>query len=52
MKRRYSDLTLVVTYDDITGELVIDTPTDCITLDRDEATTLAEKLQDWLLHDE
>ena len=52
MKRTYFTIPICVEFDESEGKLVIETASDCVILDRDEATTLAEKLQDWLLQDD
>lgn len=52
MKRTYNTLPICIEYDETTGKLTIMTVGDTTILDRDEASTLAEKLQDWLLQDD
>ena len=52
MKRTYNTIPVCLEYDETTGILTIETACDTTILDRDEASTLAEKLQDWLLQDD
>lgn len=52
MKHTYNTIPICVEFDESEGELVIETASDCVILDRDEAVSLAEKLRDWLLQDE
>ena len=52
MKQTYDTIPICVKYDEATGELSIKTAYDTTILDRDEATSLAEKLRDWLLQDD
>lgn len=52
MKRTYNTIPIYIEYDETTGELIIETVCDTTILDRDDATSLAEKLQDWLLQDD
>lgn len=52
MKRTYNTIPICLEYDETTGKLIIETACDTTILDRDEASTLAEKLQDWLLQDD
>lgn len=52
MKREYTLIQADFVYDEQVGDLMIETPLDCIRLDRDEVVTLAEKLRDWVLQDD
>lgn len=52
MKYEYSIIQADFIYEVDTGVLLIETQHDFIRLDRDEVTTLAEKLRDWALQDE
>ena len=52
MKHEYSLIQADFTYEVDTGVLLIETQHDCVRLDLDEVTTLAEKLRDWVLQDD
>lgn len=51
MKFNYDTLSIMLQYNTDTGLLTIETATDCTILDIDEASSLAEVLRDWLLHE-